>query len=152
MFSRQKCQRTHQKLSIQQRKKLKIYIILTRVSGMNMITPTFFCVLFCINYWKLTWLWGLYITRPFDQSQHESSPAVLLQRAQRWRIWSAATRYRLRAPGACLNGPRKSSATKVRNPGRPDRIQLLYRLRYPGRHILAVTDVNCSWIAYKRTV
>lgn len=151
MFSRKKCQRTHQKLNIQQRKNLTIHI-LTRVSGMNLITPTFFCVLFCINYWKLIRPWDLCSTRPFDQSQHKSSPTVLLQRAQRWRIWSAATRYRLRASGACLNGPRKSSLTGVRNPDRPDRIQPLYRLRYPGRHILVVTDVNCSWIAYEGTV
>jgi hypothetical protein len=79
--------------------------ILTRVSGMNLITPTFFCVLVCINFWKLIWPWDLCRTRPFDQSQHESSPVVLLQRAQRWCAWSAATRYRLRVPAACLNGP-----------------------------------------------
>jgi hypothetical protein len=119
---------------------------------MNMITPTFFCVLVCINYWKLTRPWDLCSTRPFDQSQRESSPAALLQRAQRWRIWSAATRYRLRAPGAFLSGSRKSSLTKVRHPDRPHRIQPLYQLRYTGRHILAVTDVNRSWIAYKSTV
>jgi len=98
--------------------------ILTRVYGMYLITPTFLCVLVCNNHWKVTWPWDLCSTRPFDQSQRESSPAVLLQRA-RWRIWSAATRYRLRAPGACLNGLRKSSLTKVRNPNRPHRIQPL---------------------------
>ena len=154
MFSSKKCLRTHQKLNIQQRKNLK-YCPSSYKSLRNEPDNAHFLLCFCplcINYLQLIWPWDLRSTRPCDLSQHESSPAVLLQRVQRWRIWSAATRYRLRAPGACLNGPEKSSPTRVRNPDLPDRIQPLYRLRYPGRHILAVTGVNSLWIAYKSTV
>jgi hypothetical protein len=48
------------------------------------------------------------------------------------------------APGPVWTGAENLAPTGIRSPDRPDRSELLYRLRYPGPQLLASGERNNS--------